>query len=35
MADNKKQSLRNVLAFVIGFVGFQIVWYFIMLPLIK
>lgn len=35
MKDNEKQSLQNTLAFIIGFVGFQIVWYFIMLPLIK
>lgn len=35
MKDNKKQSSRSALAFIIGFVGFQIVWYFILLPLIK
>lgn len=35
MKDSEKQSLRSALAFFIGFVGFQIVWYFIILPLIK
>lgn len=35
MKNNNKESLRNVLAFLVGFVGFQIVWYLILLPLIK
>ena len=35
MKDNKNQFLRNALAFFIGFVVFQIVWYFIVLPMIK
>ena len=31
MKDNEKQSLLNALAFFIGFVGVQIIWYFILL----
>ena len=38
MKDSKKEFWNengNAIAFIIGFLGFQVIWYFILLPLIK
>ena len=34
MKQEDKQCLRNILFFAIGFVGFQILWYFVIYPAI-
>ena len=34
MKDNKKEFPRELLFFLIGFIGFQVIWYFIVLPLV-
>lgn len=34
MKNNKDRDFRPVLFFLIGFIGFQILWYFVILPLI-
>ena len=34
MKNNKKKFPRELLFFLIGFVGFQLIWNFVLLPLI-
>jgi len=34
MTTETKRYLRDIVAFLIGFIGFQILWNFVFLPLI-
>ena len=34
MTTETKRYLRNIVFFLIGFIGFQILWNFVLLPLI-
>ena len=34
MKQETKETLLDILFFFIGFIGFQLLWYFILLPMI-
>ena len=34
MTNEDKEKVRPILFFLIGFLGFQLLWYFVILPLL-